>query len=206
MSINIKHFFTLYFYTIIVRYSRLITFMNSTIIKSILKSTIVVSLMTSISRILGLVRDVVFASHFGAGGVMDAFVVAFKIPNFLRRLFAEGAFAQAFVPVLSEKRANGEQHEVRQLTDAVAGTLGSVLLLITILGVVGAPVLIMVFAPGFSTGVDGRAELATEMLRITFPYLLLISLTAFAGGILNTYGKFAIPAFTPVFLKAHFRI
>ena len=201
MSINIKHFFTLYFYTIIVRYSRLITFMNSTIIKSILKSTIVVSLMTSISRILGLVRDVVFASHFGAGGVMDAFVVAFKIPNFLRRLFAEGAFAQAFVPVLSEKRANGEQHEVRQLTDAVAGTLGSVLLLITILGVVGAPVLIMVFAPGFSTGVDGRAELATEMLRITFPYLLLISLTAFAGGILNTYGKCAIPAFTPVFLN-----
>jgi putative peptidoglycan lipid II flippase len=156
--------------------------------------------MTSLSRVLGLVRDVVFASHFGAGGVMDAFVVAFKIPNFLRRLFAEGAFSQAFVPVLSEKRSTGTEQEVRQLTDAVAGTLGGVLLLVTLVGVIAAPLFIMLFAPGFEGGSD-RFELATEMLRITFPYLLLISLTAFAGGILNTYSRFAIPAVTPVFLN-----
>ncbi|MBL6969756.1 MAG: murein biosynthesis integral membrane protein MurJ, partial [Gammaproteobacteria bacterium] len=166
----------------------------------LLKSTMVVGLMTTISRILGLVRDIVFARYFGAGGMMDAFVVAFKIPNFLRRLFAEGAFSQAFVPVLSEKRSTGEQHEVRQLTDAVAGTLGGVLLLVTAIGVVAAPLFIMLFAPGFVEETD-RFELASGMLRITFPYLLLISLTAFAGGILNTYGRFAIPAFTPVFLN-----
>ena len=160
----------------------------------------VVGLMTTISRILGLVRDIVFASYFGAGGMMDAFVVAFKIPNFLRRLFAEGAFSQAFVPVLSEKRSTGEQSEVRQLTDAVAGTLGGVLLLVTTIGVIAAPLFIMLFAPGF-VGETDRFELASGMLRITFPYLLLISLTAFAGGILNTYGRFAIPAFTPVFLN-----
>ncbi len=165
-----------------------------------LKSTLVVGSMTSISRVLGLVRDIVFARYFGAGGVMDAFVVAFKIPNFLRRLFAEGAFSQAFVPVLSERRSNGSAAEVRQLTDAVAGTLGGILLLVTVVGVIGAPLLIMLFAPGF-VGEQDRFELASEMLRITFPYLLLISLTAFAGGILNTYSRFAIPAVTPVFLN-----
>lgn len=131
---------------------------------------------------------------------MDAFVVAFKIPNFLRRLFAEGAFSQAFVPVLSEKRSAGTVQEVRQLTDAVAGTLGAVLLLITLIGVVAAPLFIMLFAPGF-VGESDRFELASGMLRITFPYLLLISLTAFAGGILNTYSRFAVPAITPVFLN-----
>ncbi len=156
--------------------------------------------MTSLSRVLGLVRDIVFARYFGAGGLMDAFVVAFKIPNFLRRLFAEGAFSQAFVPVLSEKRSNGSQQEVKQLTDAVAGTLGGVLLLVTAIGVVAAPLLIMLFAPGF-VGEDDRFELASGMLRITFPYLFLISLTALAGGILNTYSRFAIPAVTPVFLN-----
>lgn len=131
---------------------------------------------------------------------MDAFVVAFKIPNFLRRLFAEGAFSQAFVPVLSERRSTGTEQEVRQLNDAVAGTLGGILLLVTLLGVVAAPLFIMLFAPGF-VGESDRFELASEMLRITFPYLLLISLTAFAGGILNTYSRFAIPAVTPVFLN-----
>lgn len=156
--------------------------------------------MTSLSRVLGLVRDIVFARYFGAGGLMDAFVVAFKIPNFLRRLFAEGAFSQAFVPVLSEKRSNSSQQEVKQLTDAVAGTLGGVLLVVTVLGVIGAPLLIMLFAPGF-VGESDRFELASGMLRITFPYLLLISLTALAGGILNTYSRFAIPAVTPVFLN-----
>ncbi len=166
----------------------------------LLKSTLVVSLMTSLSRVLGLVRDIVFARYFGAGEMMDAFVVAFKIPNFLRRLFAEGAFSQAFVPVLSERRANGSEQEVRQLTDAVAGTLGGVLLLVTVIGVIAAPLFIMLFAPGFVGGSD-RFELASGMLRITFPYLLLISLTAFAGGILNTYSRFAVPAITPVFLN-----
>ena len=166
----------------------------------LLKSTLIVSLMTSLSRVLGLVRDIVFARYFGAGGMMDAFVVAFKIPNFLRRLFAEGAFSQAFVPVLSEKRKQGSEQEVRQLTDAVAGTLGGVLLVVTVIGVVAAPLFIMLFAPGF-VGESDRFELASEMLRITFPYLLLISLTAFAGGILNTYSRFAIPAVTPVFLN-----
>jgi putative peptidoglycan lipid II flippase len=168
--------------------------------QKLLKSTLVVSLMTTLSRILGLVRDIVFARYFGAGGVMDAFVVAFKIPNFLRRLFAEGAFSQAFVPVLSQRRASGSEQEVRQLTDAVAGTLGGVLLLVTVVGVAAAPLLIMLFAPGF-VGESDRFELASGMLRITFPYLLLISLTAFAGGILNTYSRFAIPAVTPVFLN-----
>ncbi len=166
----------------------------------LLKSTLVVGLMTSLSRVLGLVRDIVFARYFGAGGMMDAFVVAFKIPNFLRRLFAEGAFSQAFVPVLSEKRKQGSEQEVRQLNDAVAGTLGGILFLVTIAGVLGAPLLIMLFAPGF-VGESDRFELASDMLRITFPYLLLISLTAFAGGILNTYSRFAIPAVTPVFLN-----
>ncbi len=156
--------------------------------------------MTSLSRVLGLVRDIVFARYFGAGGMMDAFVVAFKIPNFLRRLFAEGAFSQAFVPVLSEKCSTGSEQEVRQLTDAVAGTLGGVLLVVTVVGVIAAPLFIMLFAPGF-VGESDRFELASEMLRITFPYLLLISLTAFAGGILNTYSRFAIPAVTPVFLN-----
>ncbi|HIJ33415.1 MAG TPA: murein biosynthesis integral membrane protein MurJ, partial [Gammaproteobacteria bacterium] len=126
----------------------------------LLKSTLIVSLMTMLSRVLGLVRDIVFARYFGAGGVMDAFVVAFKIPNFLRRLFAEGAFSQAFVPVLSERRSNGSELEVRQLTDAVAGTLGGVLLLVTVIGVVAAPLFIMLFAPGF-VGESDRFELAT---------------------------------------------
>lgn len=156
--------------------------------------------MTSLSRVLGLVRDIVFARFFGASEMMDAFVVAFKIPNFLRRLFAEGAFSQAFVPVLSEKRKTGSEAEVKQLTDAVAGTLGGILLVVTVLGVLGAPLLIMLFAPGFE-GESDRFLLASEMLRITFPYLLLISLTAFAGGILNSYSRFAVPAVTPVFLN-----
>ncbi len=168
--------------------------------RKLLKSTALVSGMTMISRVLGLVRDIVLARYFGAGGMMDAFVIAFKIPNFLRRLFAEGAFSQAFVPVLSEVKTQNGQAEVKQLTDAVAGTLALILLAVTVIGVVAAPLLIMIFAPGYLDEPE-RFDLASALLRITFPYILFISLTAFAGGILNTYGRFAVPAFTPVFLN-----
>ena len=156
--------------------------------------------MTLLSRVLGFCRDVVFAVLFGAGAGMDAFLVAFKIPNFMRRLFAEGAFAQSFVPVLSETRSTEGQPQVRALVDVVAGTLGPILLLITVVGVLGAPLLILLFAPGFA-GEGDQFEQAAAMLRWTFPYLFFISLTAFAGGILNTYGRFAVPAFTPVLLN-----
>jgi putative peptidoglycan lipid II flippase len=167
----------------------------------LLRSSGVVGVMTLFSRVLGLVRDVVIASYFGASGSADAFFIAFKIPNFMRRLFAEGAFSQAFVPVLSEYRERRDHAAVQQLVDRVAGTLGLILLMVTIVAVLAAPVLTAVFAPGFYTGNSAKFELASEMLRITFPYLLLISLTAFSGAILNTYGRFAIPAFTPVLLN-----
>ena len=167
---------------------------------SLLRSGMVVSVMTLLSRILGMVRDVVVAAYFGSQSEADAFFIAFKIPNFLRRLFAEGAFAQAFVPVLSEYRAKRALADVKQLVDRVTGTLGLTLAAITAVGVAGAPVLIMLFAPGFHDD-QGKLELATDMLRITFPYLFLISLTALCGAILNSYGRFAVPAFTPVLLN-----
>lgn len=167
----------------------------------LLRSSAIVGVMTMLSRVLGLARDVVVASYFGASGSADAFFVAFKIPNFLRRLFAEGAFSQAFVPVLSEYRSQRDLKAVQQLVNYVAGTLGSVLIAITVLAVVGAPMLTAMFAPGFYMGDTAKFELAAEMLRITFPYLLLISLTAFAGAVLNSYERFAIPAFTPVLLN-----
>ncbi|MGH1463061.1 MAG: murein biosynthesis integral membrane protein MurJ [Neptuniibacter sp.] len=167
----------------------------------LLRSSAVVGMMTMLSRVLGLVRDVVVANYFGASSSADAFFVAFKIPNFLRRLFAEGAFAQAFVPVLSEYRTQRDLKSVQNLVNAVAGTLGGVLITVTALAVMGAPVLTAVFAPGFYMGDAAKFELAAEMLRITFPYLLLISLTAFAGAVLNSYERFAVPAFTPVLLN-----
>lgn len=168
--------------------------------RGLLKSTSVVSGMTLLSRILGLIRDIVFARFFGATIVMDAFIVANRIPNMLRRFFAEGAFSQGFVPVMARYRESHSHEEARQLMDAVAGTLGLVLVAVTAIGVVAAPLLVVIVAPGF-IGDDGRFDLATLMLRFTFPYLLFVSLTAFAGGILNTYGKFAVPAFTPVILN-----
>ena len=165
-----------------------------------LKSTFLVSLMTLISRIFGLIRDVVIAHFFGANAATDAFFVAFKIPNYMRRLFAEGGFSQAFVPVLSEYKSQKSHAEIHKLVNHVSGTLGLVLFGITLIGVVAAPVLITAFAPGFLDN-GGRYDLAVQMLRITFPYILFISLTALAGGILNTWGKFAVPAFTPVLLN-----
>jgi putative peptidoglycan lipid II flippase len=168
--------------------------------RRLLRSTSVVSGMTLVSRVLGLVRDVVFARYFGATIVMDAFIVANRIPNMLRRFFAEGAFSQGFVPVMAQYRAKNDHAQARQLVDAVAGTLGLGLFVITLIGVVAAPLLVLIVAPGF-VGDDGRFDLATAMTRFTFPYLFFVSLTAFAGGILNTYGRFAAPAFTPVILN-----
>lgn len=167
---------------------------------SIVKSSGVVGALTLVSRVLGFVRDVLFAVVFGAGAHMDAFLVAFKIPNFMRRLFAEGAFAQSFVPVLSSTRESDSDAEVQELIDVVAGTLGLILLAITVVGVIAAPLLVYVFAPGFAASAS-QFDLTVTMLRITFPYLLFISLTAFAGGILNTWGRFSVPAFTPVLLN-----
>lgn len=166
----------------------------------LLRSTLWVSSMTGLSRCLGLVRDIVFARLFGAGGDMDAFIVAFRIPNFFRRLFAEGAFTQAFVPVLSWYRTRRSDAQVQALLDQVATSLGLVLLALTALGILLAPVLILVFAPGFD-GEGMRRDTATQMLRITFPYLLFISLTALAAGVLNTWQQFAAPAFTPALLN-----
>jgi putative peptidoglycan lipid II flippase len=157
--------------------------------------------MTLISRVLGFIREMVAAHFFGASAGMDAYIVASKIPNFMRRLFAEGAFAQAFVPMISEYKTKRSHEEVQVFVNRVAGCLGSVLLLVTAFGMVLAPVLVFIFAPGFMSGDESRLVMASSMLRITFPYLLFISLTAFAGGILNSYGRFAVPAFTPVFLN-----
>ncbi|HRZ22649.1 MAG TPA: murein biosynthesis integral membrane protein MurJ [Candidatus Contendobacter sp.] len=168
--------------------------------KALLKSTGIVSAMTSLSRVTGFIRDMVYAQMFGAGSGTDAFFVAFRIPNLLRRLFAEGAFSQAFVPVFSEYQARHSHAELEELVDQVAGTLGALLLLVTAIGVVAAPVLILLFAPGFTADAN-QYDLTVEMLRITFPYLFFISLTAFAGGVLNSCGKFAVPAVTPVLLN-----
>jgi len=167
---------------------------------SLAKSVSKVGSNTLLSRILGFVRDLVFAHVFGANANTDAFFVAFKIPNFMRRLFAEGAFATAFVPVLTEYKTSREFSDLKTFVDHMAGTFGLVLLVVSLLGVVGAPVLVMIFAPGFIDEPVKQA-LATEMLRLTFPYLMFISLTAFAGGVLNVHGRFGIPAFTPVLLN-----
>lgn len=170
--------------------------------KSLVKSSAIVSFWTMISRIFGLIRDMVIANYFGASAGADAFFLAFRIPNFFRRLFGEGAFSQAFVPVLSEYKTRRSHQEVKQLVDRVSGTLGINLLAVTLLGVVGAPLVISLFAVGFIVNEEiEKIALATEMLRITFPYLLLISMTAFSGAVLNTFGRFAVPAFTPVLLN-----
>ena len=164
--------------------------------QSLLKSSSIVSAMTLLSRILGLVRDVLVASYFGARA--DAFFVAFKIPNFFRRLFAEGAFSVAFVPVLSEYKV--QEKDIKGLVKAVSGSLLAIIGPFTIVAVAAAPILTWVFAPGFASDPE-KFALTSELLRITFPYLLLISLTAFYGSVLNTYGQFAIPAVTPVLLN-----
>jgi len=156
--------------------------------------------MTMISRVLGFARDMVVARIFGADAATDAFFVAFKIPNFLRRLFAEGAFSQAFVPILTEYKEQRSEAELKDLIDRVAGTFAVILFGITLIGVIGSPILIMIFGPGFIDEPQ-KYDLAVEMLKLTFPYLFFISLVALSGSILNTFGRFASPAFTPVLLN-----
>ncbi len=167
----------------------------------LLKSSAVVSTMTMLSRVLGLARDVVVAIFVGATANADAFFIAFKVPNFLRRLFAEGAFSQAFVPVLAEYREAGPEAAVKALIDSVAGVLGGSLILLTGLVVMAAPVVTAIFAPGFWWNHPEKYTLTVELIRITYPYLFLISMTGFCGAILNSYGRFAVPAFTPVLLN-----
>ncbi len=168
--------------------------------RALFRVTSLVSGMTLLSRILGLVRDIVLARFFGASLVMDAFLVANRIPNMLRRFFAEGAFSQGFVPVMARYRERHDHDDARRFVDSVAGTFGIVLFVITLFGVLAAPLIVIVVAPGF-VGDGGDLDLAALMLRFTFPYLFFVSLTAFAGGILNTYGRFGVPAFTPVILN-----
>ncbi len=166
----------------------------------LLRSSLTVSAMTMLSRVLGLFRDIIFASYFGANSNADAFFVAFKIPNFLRRLFGEGAFTQAFVPVLLEYREHMNFSELKAFIDRVCGVLASVLLFVTSVAVLAAPLIAGIFAPGFINYPE-KFELTVELVRITFPYLFLISMTGFFGAILNSYERFAIPAFTPVLLN-----
>lgn len=165
---------------------------------SLLRSSSVVSVLTMLSRVFGLVRDMVVAQYFGTR--IDPFLVAFKIPNFFRRLFAEGAFSVAFVPVLSEYRTQRSLADVQMLVSRVSGALGLALLGVTVLALLFADYLPWLFAPGFRQD-PAKFALTGELLRITFPYLFFIALTAFAGGVLNAYGRFAVPAFTPVLLN-----
>ena len=168
--------------------------------KNLFKATSSVSFMTFLSRILGMVRDTIAAQIYGVNAQVDAFYVAFRIPNFMRNLFAEGCFSQAFVPVLADYKTKGSKADTRHFVSYVTGALASVLLLITLLGMVGAPWLIKLFAPGYSAN-SAQFQHAVAMLRTTFPYLMLISLTALASAILNTYNRFAPAAFTPVLLN-----
>ena len=167
----------------------------------LLRSSGVVSFFTMMSRVMGLARDVIFARVIGADAFADVFFVAFKIPNFFRRLFAEGAFAQAFVPILGEYREKGSQAAVKALVDRVAGTLGITLLGLTFLIVVASPVMAAIFAPKWFFDDPQKFTATADMLRITFPYLLFISMTGLAGGILNSYDRFAVPAVTPLLLN-----
>ena len=159
--------------------------------------------LTMVSRILGFVRDAIIARAFGAGMATDAFFVAFKLPNLLRRIFAEGAFSQAFVPILAEYKENKTPEATRDFVQYVAGMLTFALTIVTMIGILVAPWIIYVTAPGFVNQPD-KFALSVDLLRIVFPYILLISLSSFVGSILNTYHHFSIPAFTPTFLNISF--
>ena len=159
--------------------------------------------MTTVSRVLGFLRDSIIARIFGAGMVTDAFFVAFKIPNLLRRISAEGAFTQAFVPILAEYKSSRSPKETAILINKVATLLGLFLIIVTLLGIFGAPWLIYISAPGFASDPE-KFNLTVDMLQITFPYIFFVSLVSMAGGILNSYGKFIVPAFTPVWLNISF--
>lgn len=170
---------------------------------NLLRALATVSSMTLLSRVLGFVRDTVIARVFGAGLASDAFFVAFKIPNFLRRLFAEGAFSQAFVPILAEYKNKRGEPELHDLIHYVSGMLALALVVVTAIGVMCAPFIVYLSAPGFAASPE-KFDLTVTLLRITFPYIFFISLVALAGGILNTFSRFAVPAFTPVLLNVSF--
>ncbi len=170
---------------------------------NLLKALFSVGSMTFISRILGFVRDLLIARIFGAGMLTDAFFVAFKLPNMLRRISAEGAFSQAFVPILAEYKHRRTKAETHALISHVASLMGLVLTLVAILGMLAAPWVVTISAPGFLED-QSKFQLTVELLRITFPYILFISLVSLAGGVLNTYGQFTVPAFTPVWLNVSF--
>ena len=170
---------------------------------NLLKSLVTVSGMTMISRILGFVRDAVIARTFGAGLYTDAFFVAFRLPNLLRRVFAEGAFSQAFVPILAEYKTRRGPQDTKLLVDHVSALLALALFAVTVVGVLAAPAIIYVTAPGFAN-VPEKFDVTVALLRVTFPYILFISLASLAGAILNSYGRFAIPAFTPTLLNVAF--
>ena len=170
---------------------------------NLLRALVTVSGLTLVSRILGFVRDFVIARAFGAGVATDAFFVAFRLPNLLRRMFAEGAFSQAFVPILAEYKNRQGDAAAHTLINRVATLLGLVVAAISLLGALVAPWIIYVSAPGFSTQPD-KFALTVELTRITFPYIFFMSLVALAGGVLNTWSRFAIPAFTPVLLNISF--
>lgn len=167
---------------------------------NLLRTLSTVSGMTLLSRITGLARESLKAMAFGAGVQMDAFEAAFRLPNILRRLFAEGAFSQAFVPILAEYRHRRGERETAELVDKVGTILALALFAVTVVGVLAAPWLVYALASGFSR-TPGKVELTAELIRIVFPYLLFISLVSLAGGVLNVYRRFAIPAFTPVLLN-----
>lgn len=170
---------------------------------SLLRSLANVSGMTMVSRIIGFARDMLTAIYFGAGFATDAFNVAFKLPNLLRRIFAEGAFSQAFVPVLAEYKTKRTHAETKEFVAAIMGLLALALMLITIVGMVFASVVIWITAPGF-TDDPQKFGLTVDLLRITFPYILFISLASMIGGVLNTWGLFSIPSFTPTILNVSF--
>ena len=170
---------------------------------NLLKTLFTVGSMTFASRILGFVRDTLIARVFGAGMFTDAFIVAFRIPNFLRRISAEGAFSQAFVPILAEYKQQRTHNETKALINHVATLLGLFLVVLTILGMLAAPWVVQVTAPGFAADAT-KFDLTVDLLRITFPYILFISLVSLSGGVLNTYGNFSTPAFTPVWLNVSF--
>ncbi|MEJ8320672.1 murein biosynthesis integral membrane protein MurJ [Pseudomonas oryzihabitans] len=167
---------------------------------NLLKSLAAVSSMTMLSRVLGFVRDTIVARTFGAGMATDAFFVAFKLPNLLRRIFAEGAFSQAFVPILAEYKAQQGEEATRTFLAYVSGLLTLVLAVVTLLGMLAAPLVIWITAPGFADTPE-KFALTSSLLRVTFPYILLISLASLAGAVLNTWNRFSVPAFVPTLLN-----
>ncbi|MCB1916803.1 MAG: murein biosynthesis integral membrane protein MurJ [Rhodocyclaceae bacterium] len=170
---------------------------------NLLRALVTVSGMTLLSRVLGFVRDFVIARAFGAGLATDAFFVAFRLPNLLRRMFAEGAFSQAFVPILAEVKNREGDEAAHRLVNRVATLLGLAVLVVSIVGAIAAPLIIHLSAPGFADEAD-KFALTVSLTRITFPYILFMSLVALAAGVLNTWSRFAIPAFTPVLLNLSF--